>query len=332
MVECLYHERAILLRRPFQMPAHGTPSGCSVKIVVEGTEIPYPDSVIRAKLRLGGLSGSQLESVMEKIRRKHAKGVGVVDEDTLTLELLELAEMTKRSANHDRLNLVMRYYEARRSSQGLPPVIVVLEGASATGKSMMTLELIEDLAATRILTTDTVRQALREVYSEKTHPELYCHTYQAHTKRQSGPTDLLPVVRGFIAQTELIQPKVVDSVARISREGTDAVVEGVHLIPGSMASLGSNVVEVVVDPPPAVHRAMFIAKSVMSGLTTVSTDLNVRSREFDDTRLIQDYLVNTAKALDIPVVPLVEYSDALSTIRGLVLGYMKRALETREHK
>ncbi len=310
------------------MPAHGTAWGRSVKLIVEGTEIPYPDSVIRARLRLGRLSGSQIESVMERLRRKHAKGLGVIDEETFADEVLRLVGIESARGP----SLVLKYYEARRRMEGLPPVIVVLEGASATGKSMISLELIQDLAATRILSTDTVRQALREVYSEKTHPELYCHTYQAHTRRQSGPAHLHPVVRGFIAQTELIQPKVVDSVERISREGADAIVEGVHLIPGSMASLGSNVIEVVIDPPAAVHRAMFIGKSLMSGLKTVSADLDVRTKEFTDTRLIQDYLVNTAKASGIPVVPLVEYRDAVSAIRDLILNYMQRALETREHK
>ena len=118
-------------------------------------------------------------------------------------------------------DLLTKYEALRRTSKAIPPLILVFEGASATGKSMLALDFIVYLSITRIISTDTVRQVLRGIHSKEDHPELHCHTYQAHKYRQVGPEELNPMIRGYLAQCELIEPVIRDAVDRLAQEGAE---------------------------------------------------------------------------------------------------------------
>jgi 2-phosphoglycerate kinase len=301
-----------------------------VKLVVNGAGVPYPDAVMRGKLRLCGLAPRDIESIMDVLSRQNE--TGFVNELQLMEQALSLVEKLKERNYLTKFKTVMRYYQARMTRADVPPIIVALEGASATGKSMLALEAVQDLAATRLLGTDTVRQVLRVIMSEKASPELYCHTYQAFTKRQSGPANLDPVVRGFLAQTDLIQPHVVEAVNRISREGADALVEGVHLIPGILGQAGLNVIEALINPPFELHQLMFLDKSRNSGLKTVTTKVDQREKEWQSARAIQEYLVGQAGMNGVPIIEMQDYQTAIKRIRQLVLSRMGSVLGEHRQK
>ncbi|RLI58365.1 MAG: hypothetical protein DRO93_10025 [Candidatus Thorarchaeota archaeon] len=286
-------------------------------------QIPYPTNILFGHLLLSGLSHCDAERVISALLTDADRGEMVTSDSAIYTEAIRRVELLSKSAARH-LTLIFRYQSARGESS-LPPVIIVLEGASATGKSMLAIQLTYELGATRVLGTDTVRQVLRSLHDEAEVPELFCHTYQAHQYRQAGPETLSAVIRGFIAQCEIVQPYVVRSVERISREGAEAVVEGVHLIPGAVAHI-DGVIEVLVDPPPQVHRAMFVGKRKLRRLTTVASDPRQREREFDAARQIQEYMLTEAAKNNIHVIRLRDYESAMSEVRGLILAKMEALL------
>lgn len=203
-----------------------------------------------------------------------------------------------------------------------PPLILAIEGASATGKSMLFLDLVQMLGATRVISTDSVRQVVRASTDRDEAPELFCHTYQAHRYRQAGPEGLEPAVRGFLAQRSLLLPLIRQSVKRVIDEGAVCIVEGVHLVPGDFID-ETQVMEVLINPDCDTHRAMFLDKQRSSGLTTITDDPKQRAQEFEAARAIQRYMRARAEEFQTVIIDLVDYEQALEDIRQAIVDWMR---------
>ena len=278
--------------------------------------IPYPLHVLKGNLRLCGLAEAQAVAMMTGVCTGFPHG----DPTLLELNHFILESLsTIDKAAVENFQILLRYQEQRVRNASIPPLILVLEGSSATGKSMLSLPLIENLGVTRILSTDTVRQVLRSVYSPEQYPELFCHTYQAFKFAVQGPEELDPVVRGFIAQQDIMLETLTTSVRRYIEEGTTAIIEGVHLVPGQLEQLSNGVLEVLVNPNENLHRDMFLLKHEASYINTVSSDSEVRLDEFRVAQKIQDYLVECARSSGVAIVELDSYEDALDTVYKLII-------------
>lgn len=294
-----------------------------MKIDYDGNQIPYPLTVLRGRLLLAGVSKHQIESIILNLRNHQ------FDQSQTPIEGMLITYLRKKipKENLPAFDILTEYEKLRRSSRETPPVVVILEGASASGKSMLALEVISLLSVTRIISTDTIRQVLRGVYSEEDYPELFCHTYQAFKHKQSGPEDLNPVLRGFHAQCDLMDSPIRSTIQRVLDEGTEALVEGVHILPGKLKGLGPSVIEILINPDSANHRAMFLTKHSTSGLKTVSADTELRETEFMAARAIQEYMEKLAKSSNVEIVPLISFEDASERIRVIILDVIRELVE-----
>jgi 2-phosphoglycerate kinase len=114
-------------------------------------------------------------------------------------------------------------------------------------------------------------------------------------------------------------PYVQDMVRKILDEGIIAVIEGVHVQPGKLKDIDPNVLEIVINPSSETHKAMFLSKTRTGKLRTVSQDMLVRTKEFEATRMIQDYLLSCALEQKVPVVELESYEQARNEISRLII-------------
>ncbi len=286
--------------------------------------IPYPLHVLSGNLRLCGLGEEQAVAIISKVRMRFPHEIpALLELNQLILDSLSTIDKTVL----ENYRILLGYQEKRMRNANIPPLILVLEGSSATGKSMLSLPLIENLGVTRILSTDTVRQVLRSVYRPDQYPELFCHTYQACKFAVHGPEELDPVVRGFIAQQDIMMETLTTSVRRYIEEGTIAIIEGVHLIPGQFEQLSIGVLEVLINPDEDLHRDMFLLKHEASCLNTVSSDRQVRLDEFEAARKIQDYLVQSAHSSGVSIVEIDSYEDALDTVQKIIIRKLAELVE-----
>ena len=295
-----------------------------MKLRLRDEVVPYPLFTLKGRLRLSGLSDHHISEVLTESMVEKAE-----TEKTL-IDSLRESLTSYKSTILTNFETLTKYEHLRGRSLNVPSIVLVIEGASATGKSMLALELMRDLTATRFISTDTVRQVLRGMMSEDQHPELFCHTYQAYLHRQVGTKNLKPVVRGFLAQCEIISPHILSLTKRVLTEGAITVIEGVHIEPGSLQELSTGVIEVLINPSSETHTAMFESKHNLGKLKTVSEDMNVRRKEFEATRAIQDYMITKAKETDVSIVELVEYDDTRKSISTLIISHVNRLLRALE--
>ena len=286
--------------------------------------VPYPLFTIKGRLRLSGLSDQGVSEVM-----KETLVMNIETEDALLSQTRESLESYNQEirTNFDTLT---KYENLRGENPEIPAIVVILEGASATGKSLIALELMRDLTATRFISTDSIRAVLRGILSEEKHPELFCHTYQAHTHRQSGPADLDPIIRGFLAQCEIMTPHIESMIEKIVAEGAIAVVEGVHILPGTLQGLSPGVIEILINPDEGTHKAMFAGKLDQGKLRTVSGDISVRGKEFDAARAIQTYMIEAAEKSKVSILDLISYDDIHQMISGCILSRVQNLLSSFE--
>ncbi|MBY8996300.1 MAG: hypothetical protein KGD60_01115 [Candidatus Thorarchaeota archaeon] len=295
-----------------------------MRLRLRDEEVPYPLFTIKGRLRLSGLNDQAISESM------HNSKVSTCKTEEALLNYVRESLKSYEPEVRSNFETLTKYEELRGDTPELPAIIVILEGASATGKSLIALELMRDLTATRFISTDSVRQVLRSIMNEEKYPELFCHTYQAHTHRQAGPEHLVPAVRGFLAQCEIITPHIETMTKRIIAEGVIAVVEGVQIQPGTLQSISPAVIEVLINPDVKTHRAMFAGKHEKGKLTTVSDDLTVRDKEFVATRAIQDYMIAIAEKKDVPIIALTDYDDARQEISDLIISRVRNLLSSFE--
>jgi len=292
-----------------------------MRIKIQDQEIPFPLTTLRGRLLLCGLSDIASAQILSDLKERHP-----ITEDnlfTFVSDVLEI-EPPKILSNFETLNT---YEKLRGTSEKIPPLILTLEGASATGKSMLAMDFVHYMTSTRFISTDTIRQVLRSIYTREDYPELFCHTYQAHTRRQVGDSSLDPVIRGYLAQCELIAPSVIEIVKRVYSEGASSIVEGVHLEPGSINRIGIGSLEVLINPNEGTHRSMFMTKHAAGKLRTVSKDVSVREDEFLLTRKIQEYMITKAKYAKVPIIDLHSYETARAKISNLVLNKVEEIID-----
>ncbi|TXT55630.1 MAG: hypothetical protein BAJATHORv1_30009 [Candidatus Thorarchaeota archaeon] len=271
--------------------------------------LPYPLVVLTGRMRLSGLSWVLAESITQQIRKKNPDDLIQTCIDHITPFSTEAAE---------RFEFLSEFSNSRK--EDIPSIILSLEGASATGKSILSMGMIRALSASRIVSTDTIRQVLRAKGSVEKHPELYCHTYQAHRHKQVGDEELNPVVRGFLAQCEQITPTIRKLVKRLTNEGTTGLIEGVHIIPGTLQEIAEGVLEILIHPPEFVHRDMFLSKGTDTKLKTVSKDESIRLSEYEATRKIQNFMLDRAQVHECAIIEMKDFDEAESAICDLVVS------------
>ena len=291
-----------------------------MKVYLNGISNPYPMIVLRGKLKLCGFDSLKAEKIIQGIINDSKSWKHLKTEDEL-FSICRDSVTSHDSKIRNNITTIMEYDNLRRNTS-LPPIIIIIEGASATGKSMLTLAMTYNLSITRVLGTDTFRQVQRSIYSKEKHPEIHCHTYQAYNYRQAGSENLHPIVRGYLAQCEYIEPMTRRFTTRIINEGTEAIIEGVHVVPGTLADIGENIIEVLVNVELETHKSMFQSKHTAAKLKSVTDDESIRIKEFEATRLIQDYMIDTAHSSGTPIVEITTFEDAENSICEMVLDRM----------
>lgn len=296
-----------------------------MRIDFHGHSLPYPLQILRSRLLLSGISRLRSEEIITEVLKEVVFDNQMPAPTEFEIHRLVMSHI-ENEKSHDKFKTVLKY-EARRCSQDpVTPIAVAISGASATGKSMVALELVEVLAATRYISTDTIRQVLRSTLNRDEFPELFCHTYQAYEVMREKPLSSNKYVAGFLAQTSIIDPTIRKMIERLIDEGATSVIEGVHLVPGSLKGISPTLIEVLVNPSEQTHSLMFASKEELAKLRTVSGEESIREEEFIAARAIQSYLLDRARESNTPIISLSTYDQAVNAIGELVVERMKKLL------
>lgn len=117
----------------------------------------------------------------------------------------------------------------RRSKR---PVVLLLGGATGTGKSTLATELAFRLGIRMVTSTDLIRETMRAVLSPAVVPGLYDHSFRGTIQGGQVLSDPKErVLLGFRQQAAQVAVGVRAVIRRSIRENSHLIVEGTHLLP-----------------------------------------------------------------------------------------------------
>ncbi|HEY2939140.1 MAG TPA: hypothetical protein VGJ27_04955 [Gaiellaceae bacterium] len=201
------------------------------------------------------------------------------------------------------------------------PVIVLVGGATGTGKSSVATDVAYRLGITRVTSTDFVRQTMRAFFSQEFMPAIHHSSFEAgRAMADEDDEDSEAVLHGFLEQTRDVLVGVQAAIDRALEEGWSMVLEGVHLVPGMLPKQieGALVVQCVlaIDDPEAHAAHFWIRDSDSEGVRPYEKYLDA----FDDIRLVQTYILGRARKHRVPVIRNGNIDEAISELMELVLA------------
>jgi 2-phosphoglycerate kinase len=200
------------------------------------------------------------------------------------------------------------------------PIILLIGGATGTGKSTVATEVAHRLGINRVTSTDVVRQTLRAFFTPEYMPAIHTSSFDAG----DGTT----LVGGFVEQTSTVLVAIQATIERALQEGWSMVLEGVHLVPGMLAV--SELDAVVVHCVLAIededeHAEHFWIRDVSSQKRRPVAKYLERLPEI---RRLQDYIVERAHENGVPVIfGNTDLEASISAVIELVLGAAAEQLE-----
>jgi 2-phosphoglycerate kinase len=234
------------------------------------------------------------------------------DARTVSLERLEelAAQILGEQAGIDVVARLRRYSAFQALEQ---PIVLLVGGATGTGKSTVATELAHRLGITRVTSTDFIRQTIRAFFSERSMPTVHHSSFEGD-----------PVLVGFLDQTRNVLVGVDAAIDRALAEGWSMVLEGVHLVPGLMpldipGALVVHVVLAVEDE--RVHRTRFHVRDEATGGVRA---MDKYLAQLGEIREIQRYLVERAEHHGVPVIESSSIDKATAAVLELVLSSADR--------
>jgi 2-phosphoglycerate kinase len=197
------------------------------------------------------------------------------------------------------------------------PIVLLVGGATGTGKSTIATEAAYRLGITRVTSTDFIRQTMRAFFSRDFMPSVHYSSFEA---RLGGDDDDAPegMLPGFLDQTRYVLVGVQAALDRALHEGWSMVIEGVHLVPGMLPPIQGTVVVqciVAIEDEDAHLDHFQIRDAASNGVRPLEKYVS----HFVDIRALQDYIVQRARRSGVPVVANTSIEAAVGEVIGLVL-------------
>jgi len=206
------------------------------------------------------------------------------------------------------------------------PLVVLVGGATGTGKSTVATEVAHRLGITRVTSTDVVRQTMRAFFSDEFMPSIHFSSFEAGAAVSQAEAAEDANLRGFLDQTRNVLVGVHAVLARALEEGYSLTLEGVHIVPGMVTPpRGALVCQVLLAiEDENEHAGHFWTRDAASeGLRPFEKYLNA----LPDIRRIQDYLVDQAAKAGIPVIDNSRVDETIDRVIDLVLDQIEREVE-----
>jgi 2-phosphoglycerate kinase len=186
------------------------------------------------------------------------------------------------------------------------------------------------LGIVRVVATDAVREVMRAMLTERLMPTLYRSSFDAEQALREPPgRSQDKVIVGFREQTAAVAVGIDALLSRSAVEGTSAVIEGAHVVPGffDLSPYESRILAipvVVTVEEEDTHRSHFVARSTDSSARPFERYLS----GLPNIRRVQKYIKSQALSHGVPVVANYNVDQALAALIDLVVEQASDRLRT----
>ena len=255
--------------------------------------LPYSKGLMARSLVAAGVSLESAYVIAGQLELDlFSTGSRAADPDRLN----EVAAEVLGEAEGVRVVLHLRRLAALRTLD--VPIVLLVGGATGTGKSTVATDSAHRLGITRVTSTDFIRQTIRAYFPSSKMPSVHVSSFEA------GSADGLEA--GFIDQTRRVLVGVEASLERAMTEGWSMAIEGALLVHAVL------LVESV-----EVHRSHFVVRDRATGGTRA---LGKYLDGFTEIRRLQEVIVERAQREGVPVIESSSIERATTELLDLVLA------------
>jgi 2-phosphoglycerate kinase len=296
-----------------------------ITIVKEGRETPFSRGILAQTLAQAGAPAELAHRIASEVRAELlAEQRFMVEEEEV------LARVRNKLVKKDAF-VVGRLDKWRVLRESTEPIVVLIGGATGVGTSTLAADVARRLNIQSVVGTDSIREVLRRAISPDLLPLLHKSSYEIKREDLRVPVEEDELVLyGFRQQAAQVAVGVEAIVDRGLKEGTNLVVEGVHLVPEMILSRyrdHPNVCTLVVYlSDEHVHRSRFYIRAMGTAMRRPAEEY---ISYFQEIRQIHDYIVESAARAGVQAVENISIENtsdsAVEIVANRVSGIADRA-------
>lgn len=226
---------------------------------------------------------------------------------------------------HCTIDSADRYLSWRRFENSGEALILLIGGATGTGKSTLSYELAYRLNISRTQSTDMMREIIRSYLTPQVVPTLGYSSFEAWRGLPTAADDEVleiedPVIAGFLAQFVAMKPALQATIDRAIREKQHLILEGVHVVPTELDVSG-------VDEGIIVPFMLVTMEKEQLGRQLKRRGREAREHEptrylegLDDIWELQSHLLSEADRAGIAIIRNWSIEDTVRAVLDLVIA------------
>ena len=299
-----------------------------VSIFVQDADsgFPFSKGILSQSIQAAGLEPNNAYDVARQIeatltRQKRSK---------VTYDELKRLTFKALLKNYGK-SIAERYLIWRKYNSSDCPVVVLIGGATGAGKSSLSAEVAHRLGISRVVSTDSLRQIMRIMFSPDLLPVIHSSSYAAWKELDYPFIDKSdPVIVAFGEQVERVAVCIRAMIDRAIEENMHMIIDGVHVVPGFInldtykdKAYIIQIVIVVLDKD--VYRQRFVIRQDTASRRPFKKYLE----NFDSIYRIQKYIIEMSEHSNCPILNNIDFEKAVLSIIRLITDSLC-AIEQRQ--
>jgi len=261
-----------------------------ITIVKGDRETPFSRGVLAQIMAQAGAKSELAHRIASEVRAE------LLAEERLVVEEEEVLARVRAKLQVKDALVVSRLDKWRVLRESTEPIVVLVGGSTGVGTSTLAADVARRLNIQSVIGTDSIREVLRRAISPDLLPVLHKSSFEIKPKDIRMPVDDAEIVLfGYRAQASQVSVGVEAIVERGLKEGTNLIIEGVHLAPEIILNRFKdhpNVCSLVVYlSDEEAHRSRFHVRALGTSMRRPAEEYIAHFREI---RKIHDYLLESA--------------------------------------
>ncbi|MGK5091918.1 hypothetical protein WDW89_07855 [Deltaproteobacteria bacterium TL4] len=302
----------------------------TIQVISENSSpAPFSKGLLAKSITASGIIPSRAHQMAQEVETE------LIAEGITKITRVKLHERTYAKIVAEEGKETGQSYEISRSILRLDrPVIIYLGGAGGTGKSSLATELASRLGILKVTGTDMIRQVMRTILSKEILPSLHSSSFEVGNLESysSINREKERVLMGFSYQSSKVCIGVKAVVERAIIENMSVIIEGVHLIPSmiqfpQLKDFAYHIPIMLALKDEKSHKGRFIPR----GLHAKMRQPDRYRDEFENIRLIHDYIIAQSHQYDIDVVENTDFDNSIHELVHIVISSLQHQVsETKD--